>query len=370
MNQLTDQEENEPMYADVSLDVGNKASKGATRGRIVAIRNLAVRADGSEDALKKLDLSLGGNGQARGDEDQGESAHLWINGEQWVIGEEAWHVNIHTKEKTGFNRYGTPEWQAMWLGTLATLLGGRSAMVGLSCSMPVTQLDRRSEMIDYLVGDGVWEVAYEDREARYEIVPELVEVVPEGFGILAYLCLDEAGRKLVDRELPQSNVVVFDLGGYTLDIGTFRKWTVGDYYKSFRTGLVDIRNRVNDELKARFNRSSEVPGRLLDEAIATGRFSHKNDEYDVSDIVRRSTDDLIGQILSIWEEQLGSGADFKHVIIGGGGGPAIGPLLEPQFDHRGTRILPNGEAHIANAVGVWRYRRFRENARRAAESAR
>lgn len=359
------------MYADVSLDVGNKASKGATRGRSVAIRNLAVRADGNEDVLRTLDLSLGGNGQARGDEDQSESASLWINGEQWVIGQEAWHVNIHTKEKTGFSRYGTPEWQAMWLGTLATLLGGRSAMIGLSCSMPVSQIaaGRRTEMIDYLVGNGIWEIAYQDREARYEIVPELVEVVPEGFGILAYLCLDEGGRKLVNKELPQSDVVVFDLGGYTLDIGTFRKWTVGDYYKSFRTGLVDIRNRVNDELKARFNRSSEVPGRYLDAAIATGRYHHKDKEHNVTDIVRRSTDDLIAQVLSIWEEQLGGGADFKHVIIGGGGAPAIGPLLAAQFDHGGIQILPDGEAHLANAVGIWRYRHFREMAKRAAASA-
>lgn len=353
------------MYVDISIDLGNKAAKGAIRGRTTVIRNLAVRDDGSSDNLKDLGLSLSGNGGGPKQQEAGDSATIWFDNNLWVVGEAAWLRNVYAKEKTGYERYGSAEQMVVWLGTLSVLLSGKPASLGMSFSMPVSQIQhgRREEIISNFYGE--WTIGINESWVTYEVIPEMAEVVPEGFGSLAYLCLDQAGKKIIDRHLPQSRVLVFDLGGYTLDIGAFENWGLGTFYKSFTTGLVDIRNKVNDEIKNRFNRG-DVPGPILEQIIATGCADHKGKKYDVKDIVERATGDLISQVESIWVEQLGHGADYNTVIMSGGGGPAVGPLLAPIFDHADFRTIPTGEAHIANALGILRYRRFRTLAQEAA----
>jgi len=56
---------------------------------------------------------------------------------------------------------------------------------------------------------------------------------------------------------------------------------------------------------------------------------------------------------------VGGGADYDAVIITGGGGPVIGPLLEPQLGHGDVRIIKEGYAHLANALGALRHRQFK-----------
>jgi short-subunit dehydrogenase involved in D-alanine esterification of teichoic acids len=47
------------------------------------------------------------------------------------------------------------------------------------------------------------------------------------------------------------------------------------------------------------------------------------------------------------------------VIITGGGGPDIGLLLAPQLNHGDVRIIPEEEAHLANAWESLRHRKFK-----------
>jgi hypothetical protein len=206
---------------------------------------------------------------------------------------------------------------------------------------------------------GQWEVEYDGRALNFEVPDELIDMVPEGFGSLAYLCLSESGKRFTDRDLAGSRVAIFDFGGYTLDINTYHALNLGPYNESLTTGLIHVRNDVNRALKRYYNRG-DVPSRVLDEVIRTKHYRHAGGDWDdVSDIVDGALIGLMKDALRVWQEELEGGADYDTVIVTGGGGPVIGPLLAPQLNHGDVRIIPEGEAHLANAWGSLRHRKFK-----------
>jgi hypothetical protein len=346
---------------EVGGDFGNWGAKVVRDGKAVVIRNVAVPYDGSDDALRGLGLfgSTPDEHTPRPGEPPTESARIRLGDQEWVVGELAYELGVRSFERTTYSRYGTDEWYALVAASFVRLYSKRSGSIALTFSLPVSQFraGRHHDIKDMLAG--LWEVDFEDRHLTYEVLPDLIDMVPEGFGSLAYLCLSESGKRFIDRELAGSRVVVFDFGGYTLDINTYNALGLGPYNESITTGLLNVRNEVNRALKRRYNRG-DVPGKVLDEVIRTGQYKHAGSPSEsVQDIVDSALIGLMKDALRLWVEELGSGVDYDTVIITGGGGPVIGPLLAPQLEHGDMRIIPEGEAHLANAWGSLRHRKFK-----------
>lgn len=352
---------------EVSIDAGNWAGKGVRDGKTVTIRNVATVYDGSNDAL--LELGLFGNGaveRVRAGGEQTESAKIQFGEKQWVVGELAYDLSALAYERTTYARYGTEEWYALIAALLARLFK-KSGTVNLTFSLPVAQLrvGKHHEIKEWLAGE--WRVYdYEqDRELTFSIDPTQIDMVIEGFGALAYTCLSDTGRSFTNREAAAGRTVVFDFGGFTLDILTFNALSLGQYNDSITTGLINVRNAVNKGLKVRYGRG-DVPGDVLDEVIRTGKYRHAGGQPEsVQDIVDTAMVGLMKDALRAWNEELRGGADIDTVIISGGGGPVIGPLLKPQLGHSNVHIIPVGEAHLANAIGALRHKRFKQQYVRA-----
>jgi hypothetical protein len=346
---------------EVGGDFGNWGAKVVRDGRSVVIRNVAVAYDGSEDALRSLGLFDGSwDEQAtRPGEPVTESARITLGDQEWIVGELAYNLAVKSFERTTYSRYGTDEWYALVAASFVKLYSKRSGAIALTFSLPVSQFraDRHHEVKDMLVG--TWEVGHEDRLLTYEVREDLIDMVPEGFGSLAYLCLSDTGKRFIDRELAESRVVIFDFGGYTLDINTYIALGIGPYNESITTGLINVRNQVNRDLKRRYNRG-DAPSKVLDEVIRTKQYRHAGGKpEDVSASVDAALIGLMKDALRIWQEDLSGGVDYDTVIISGGGGPVIGPLLEPQLAHNDVRLIPEGEAHLANALGSLKHRKFK-----------
>ena len=103
---------------DVGGDIGNWAAKVVRDGKSVVIRNVATRYDGSEDGLRGLGMF-----GARADESsaQTESARITLGGQEWVVGELAYELNLRSYESTTYARYGTDEWFALIAASFVTL---------------------------------------------------------------------------------------------------------------------------------------------------------------------------------------------------------------------------------------------------------
>jgi hypothetical protein len=216
---------------------------------------------------------------------------------------------------------------------------------------------RHREIKEMLIG--AWDVAYEDRLLRFELQADTIDMVPEGFGSLAYLCLSPNGRSFADREMAEGRVVVFDFGGYSLDVMTYITLNLGPVNDTITTGIINVRSTINKALKSRYNRP-DVPTHILDEVIRTRHYKHAGGPPEpVGDVVDAALVNLTKDALKIWQEDLRGGVDYDTVIITGGGGPLIGPLLAPQLGHRHVQIIPEGEAHLANALGALRHRKFK-----------
>lgn len=341
---------------EVAADWGNWGAKVVRDGQAVVIRNVAVPYDGSDDDFRSLSLFGGSNDGAEGDTD---SARIRLGGQEWVVGELAYQLSVRSFERTTHSRYGTDEWYALVAASFARLYSKRSGAIALTFSLPISQFraGRHREVREMLVGQ--WEVEYDDRTLNYEVMPDLIDMVPEGFGSLCYLCLSDTGKSFIDRDLAGSNVVVFDFGGYTLDVSTYQTLNLGPYNESITTGLINVRNTVNRDLKRLYNRP-DVPGRVLDDVLRTKTYRHAGGPpEDVSDVVDSALVGLMKDALRVWNEELNGGVDYDTVIITGGGGPVIGELMVPQLAHNDIRVIPAGEAHLANAWGALRHRKFK-----------
>lgn len=342
---------------EIGGDYGNWGAKVVRDGLSVVIRNVAYRTNGSDDAIRNLDAFAGHFNGAH--QNGTESARFIFGNQEWIVGEAAYEHNLKAQSETSYSRYGTDEWYALIAASFVKLYSKRSGTVALTFSMPVSQFraGRKDEIKDMLVGE--WNVEIDGKRLSYEVMPEMLEMVPEGFGSLAYLTIADNCKKFADRTLTTNRIALFDFGGFTLDILTFEEFRPAAYNESLTSGLLDVRSKVNRELKRRYNRG-DVPDKILDEVIRTGQYKHSGfTPESVKDIVDDALVELMKDALRVWQQDLGSGADIDTVIISGGGGPILGPALMPQLRHGDVRIIPEGEAHLANATGALRFRKFR-----------
>jgi hypothetical protein len=355
-------------FYSVSADVGNWAAKGCRDGQTVVIRNSVTEYDSASAAVHDLEV-FGSNARETYGSGMTDSVLMQVEDRTWLVGAAAETVKIMTQEATGYERYGSYPWYILFLATLYKLLGNNSAEVALTFSMPVSQFkaDRAAQsdedrVIPRVIEDlaGVHTVIDNGQRIHYEVLEENIMMLPEGLGALCYWILSDDGRHFTNKELAGSRIVLFDIGGYTTDILTWSALKPDFFNTSIELGLIDVRNAVNEQIKARYNRP-DVPLNILDRIITTRQYKHAGSKpKDVGDVVDTAMADLTGRILRAWQQQLGSGIDFDAVLIAGGGAPSVGKQLAPQLNHANIDILPQGEAHIANAAGALRYRKFKQ----------
>lgn len=352
---------------EVGADFGNWGSKAVrynhedTDITTTVIRNAALQYDGSDDVLHDLGLFGGlfeGTTTQRGDPAT-DSVRFIMDDKQWVVGEAAYDLGLTRDGATTFSRYGTEEWYALVAATFIKLYSKRSGAIALTYSLPVTAFRQglHEKVTEWLLQP--FQVVLDGKLLTYEVLPDMINGIPEGFGSLCYQCLSESGKRFSDRDLAGARVAVLDFGGFTFDITTYDALSVGPVNDSFSSGLIHVRKRVNQALKKRFGRDTDISSKDLDRTIRTKRYGQSGyAEEDVSDIVDAALAELMKVALDKWSIDLGNGYDLDAVIISGGGGPVIGPLLKPRLNHGNIIIIPEGQAHLANAIGSLRHRRF------------
>ncbi|MBN1137677.1 MAG: ParM/StbA family protein [Anaerolineae bacterium] len=345
----------------ISLDPGNWGGKAVRDdGHYTVIRNVAMRDNGGEDNLRSLTLFGSQNESSANGGPQTYSVQLKLGGECWLVGDLAERRLLgRGGEVTGYQRYGSAEWDALFGALLASLYPKRSGTVALTISAPVIRIKagEGDRLIDLVARQ--WEIEYEGRYLTYTIPAEMVDLVPEGFGSLADRCLSDSGRSFTNRQLAESSVVIIDIGGFTTDFMTFDALELGPYNDSIDRGLFSVYSTINAAIKQRYKRQSDMATRDIEQLLQTRRYSHKGGpEQDVTDIVEDALGDLVREIRERWVQELRSGDNIDAVIFTGGGGPLVGPLVKPQLDHGNVDIIPYGEAHLANAFGALKHRKF------------
>jgi cell division ATPase FtsA len=164
-------------------------------------------------------------------------------------------------------------------------------------------------------------------------------------------------------ELAESRVAVIDIGGHTTDVLTFRDLSLTPTYGSVERGVLQVKEDINKEIKHRFNRHDLDP-RDLDVIMKPDRvgryyYRHAGMLEDVTEIVEEAVWELTTGVLNVWTNQLRSGVDYDVVVFTGGGAPVIRPFLETRIQHGNILRVDDRQAHLANAIGAWRFAAFR-----------
>jgi hypothetical protein len=330
----------------VSIDTGNAMCKGVRAGRstptTVAFPNAWTRPH--DDALSHW--------KGFGVKDQ---LVIRLNGgEQLALGDSAFELGRVQHQRAGYARYDSPEYPWLVAGLLAKLYPTAGGDIELTFSLPVDGFARAGEQLERLAGE--WQVEYynghETANLNFTVNPQ--NVVPEAFGSLCYWILSVDGSKFIDLELAEGAVAVVDIGGYTTDVLTFRTLDLGPVYGSVERGVINVREDINAAIKRQFQRS-DLKTPAIDQVIETKRYKHAGREYDVADIVDAALWNLTDGVLDIWINRLENGVDYDGVILTGGGSSLIAPYLLPHLEHDNIKVVPRDQAHLANAIGAYRY---------------
>ena len=237
---------------------------------------------------------------------------------------------------------------------MALLYPNAGGDILLTFSLPVDAFSQAQTQVERLAGR--WQIEYNDgrqtTNLNFNLHPD--NVVPEAFGSLCYFILAVDGSKFVDLEMAEGRVAVIDIGGYTTDVLTFNALEIGTVHSSVERGIINVREDVNAAIKRLFRRS-DLTAPTLDQIVETGEYRHAGEIHDVNDIVEDALWELTDGVLDIWQNQLEGGVDYDAVILTGGGAPLVSPSLLPRLRHSNIKCIPRDEAHLANAIGAYRY---------------
>lgn len=196
---------------------------------------------------------------------------------------------------------------------------------------------------------GTHKVAFIRGPKRVErtITVDHVRVVPQPFGTVFHLLLDNAGN-IAGKELAHARIGIIDIGFRTSDFVVADKLEYIDRLSfSSTTALGTAYSLISDELRRQHRISRE--SYELDSAVVEGRIRVAGKVHDITEIrdaaFRKVAAKVITEINSVWDKH---GLDLIYVT--GGGGQALYPYLKQEYEN--AQLVDTAQA--ANAKGYWK----------------
>jgi len=258
---------------------------------------------------------------------------ITVNGKKYAIGEELMLNQIPCETTTREDFVGSPSYMAILGYVLShTNFHGKVLVTGLP---PTFYYKKRAEELSELIKEQ-W---ITDDMGKPILLPEIIKVIPQGAGIFFSFVINHPS-------IFEENVLVVDIGYYTLDIVFFTK---GKYVEgaamSFSMGV----KRIYDEIRKKFGRIHGVFSKddeSIEEIIRYGKYTHSGKEYqlNVTDIINSYRN----MISSTIKSRLGDMVKLIDYILVGGGGVNL-------FRETMSGVILVEDPQFANARGFYLY---------------
>lgn len=167
--------------------------------------------------------------------------------------------------------------------------------------------------------------------------------------------LDGTKSEVYD-EFHNAHVGVIDVGGKTTDCAVILPGSSDvDPVRSGSgdVGILKLNDVVEAELRTKFG-FDNVPTRVLESAISTGKIKVYGQEQDVRALVSRAKEVLAESILSQVRAKIGTGKDLDLILFVGGGSIVMRDQLASKFPH--CRFPENPE--FANSRGMLKIAKY------------
>ncbi|QHS08816.1 ParM/StbA family protein [Sinimarinibacterium sp. NLF-5-8] len=182
---------------------------------------------------------------------------------------------------------------------------------------------------------------------------ERVRVVPQPFGTMFNLLLNEVGKPTSQRFIHEK-IGIIDIGFRTAD------YTVSDKTRYSERGSQSSDNGISTAYAAIAQVLQEKSGvnvelyRLYD-GVSKGTIKIKGKRYDLTGIVQSAFQQLASRIAQEVNRLWADDWDIDAIIISGGGGALLEPYLSPLIE---GEVLPqpaDQDARLNNVHGYWKY---------------
>jgi len=242
------------------------------------------------------------------------------------------------------------EYLAMFYRALSDLTSGKGVNVNLVTGLPLADYGRLKDVLRARL-EGRHTFARQGRHAQTFTI-ESVRVVPQAWGAVLHLLLDDRGR-VVEPDLLQERVAVLDIGGRTVNyLSVDGLSDVPDESKGTDRGAWNVMRAVRDYL----NGEHPVLNRLQDHdimsAILSGEIYDAGERVDLTPVTAGIKADIGQEIIDTAEQYWGErAATHRRILVIGGGAYLWKDRITRAFPQ--AIVLPQPE--LANAKGFYRF---------------
>ena len=314
---------------NIGLDIGYSAVKAVSGGRRVTFPSVVGTPD-------KARFSLSGN-----------TSIILVEPDHVQVGDGAIAQSRFLHRREDRRWVESDEWYALFLSALTELTSATRAELRIVTGLPVSFYADRQTVRDRLLGNH--RAQRESRSAQSFQVSEC-KVIPQPFGALLAVCLNDKGR-ITDAGLASGAVGVVDVGGKTTNLLSVNRLSeIGRETASVSVGAWDavrgLRGWLNDNCP-----DLELRDHQVTDAIIARLVNYYGEPVDlanaVDDILEPLADQVIAEMTQLWN----GAAGLDAILVSGGGALLLGPYIRRHFRH--ARIVD--EPVLANAMGFWRF---------------
>lgn len=313
----------------VGLDIGYSAVKATAGAKRVTFPSVV----GSPD---KPSFSLNGD----------QALLLQIPGPA-LIGQDAIEQSRFVSRREDRQWVQSEEWYILAMAALSELIQQPYAECAVVTGLPSAFYSDKGTVEKRLLD--THQVKREGRQPQM-IKLTAVTVVPQPFGAILALCLNEDGR-IIDNELATGNVGVVDIGGKTTNILSVRALReVARETTPADVGAWDIVRAAEHWL------DEHCPGLDLRDhevaqIIAERKVSYYGEVIDLGRVIDAIVEPMAEQVAAKISQAWNGAARIERILISGGGAHLLGKYLVRRYRH--AYVLD--DPVFANATGFQRF---------------
>lgn len=333
----------------VVLDAGNSIIKAKSATNEIAFPH----------AIKRLTETAYSHVMMRGGERNED--YLCINGVPYAIGKRAFEEGF-TGRQHGSARYTREYYGVFVAATLYKLYDKSMKRITLYGSHAPQDINFRDDLKH--AAQGTWIVESFGEERVYDV--HNVHCFDEPIGGLMNVVLNPLGTAYQRTDLRKGRVLVFDIGGHTVDVVLMQDGKVNHQSAdSIENGVINVEKEFARELVAQyrdvFKKSNAPSPDRIREAISTGVYQAGGyGGLDVQNIADRACNPLLNAINDLFISY-GGIASNEYLLLTGGGSALLEQRIRQYLQHPRTVMAERPvDMHLANIRGGMKMMRFYE----------
>ena len=242
------------------------------------------------------------------------------------------------------------EYLAMFYRALSDLTAAKGVRINLVTGLPLADYGRDKDVLRAVL-EGPHTFTRLGRHAQTFTV-ESVRVVPQAWGAVLYLLLDDRGR-VMEPELLNERVAVLDIGGRTVNyLSVDGLADIPAESEGTNRGAWNVMRAVRDYFNGEHPELNRLRDHAIMEAILSNEIYDANERVDLTPVTEPIKADIGQEIVDTAEQHWGArAATHRRILVIGGGAYLWKDHIMQAFPQ--AIVLPQPE--LANAKGFYRF---------------